>query len=251
LDAQVLNTGISGFGTAEELMYVEHEGMKYQPDAIVLAFFDNDFDDNVKSGLYGLQDGNLVVLKTRHVPGVKEIALMNAIPGVPWLSQHSYLFSLLTNTVWGIAKKALSVTAKEKITTQYAIRVSEVSKYEQDLTIALIGRIKAVAHAANIPLIIVEIPTIDPPGRKAWLPSVADDLVPAFTSACDIYLPASSYLAGAQKGTVHLPHGQFHISEQTHARIAAALDRVLAEASSKFRVTGREDATAQSAQPKR
>src|SRR6516164_3441198 len=51
LDAQVLNTGISGFGTAEELMFLEHEGMKFHPDVVVLAFFENDFDDSVKSDL--------------------------------------------------------------------------------------------------------------------------------------------------------------------------------------------------------
>jgi lysophospholipase L1-like esterase len=227
LDAQVLNTGISGFGTAEELMFLEHEGMKFHPDVVVLAFFENDFDDSVKSDLYTLKDGNLVVNKTRHTPGVEAIALMNSVPGAAWLSQNSYLFSLLVNNLWETAKKALSVATQERLITEYAIRISEVAKYERELVVALIERMKAVT--GNVPLVIVEIPSFDPNGRIAWLPSIPEDLIPAISSVCDVYLPASSYLAGAEKGTVHVPHGHRHISEQTHARIAEVLDRVMSE----------------------
>src|SRR5262249_53398939 len=205
-DAQVLNTGISGFGTAEQLMFLEHEGMKYHPDAVVLAFFANDFDDSAKSGLYELINGKLLVRKTNHTPGVKAIALMNAVPTASWLSQNSYLFSLLVNAVWEAAKKALSVAARKQLITEYAISPSQMDDYQRDLVVALLGRMKAVAHAADIPFIVVEIPFVDLTERVAWVPSVAPDLVPAFIANCDSFLPASSYLGNAQKGTVHVPH---------------------------------------------
>jgi hypothetical protein len=51
VNAQVLNTGISGFSTAEELAFLENEGIRYEPDIVVLAFFGNDLADNIKSGL--------------------------------------------------------------------------------------------------------------------------------------------------------------------------------------------------------
>jgi lysophospholipase L1-like esterase len=235
IDAQVLNTGMSGFGTAEELMYLEHEGIKYHPDAVVLAFFGNDFDDSVKSGLYELTDGKLVVRTTSYTPGVKAIAILNAVPGAFWLSQHSYLFSLLVNTFWETAKETLRVVARKNLTTEYAVRVSAVNDYERELVVALLQRMKAVTHAANIPFIVVEIPSIaEHPDRTAWSPSVPDDLVPAVIANCDVYVPASSYLAGAEKGSIHVPHGHRHISEETHARIADALDRVLSAESPRF-----------------
>jgi hypothetical protein len=235
IDAQVLNTGISGFGTAEELMFLEREGMKYRPDAVVLAFFANDFDDSVKSDLYELANGSLTVRNTSYTPGVTPIAVINAVPGASWLSQHSYLFSLFINTFWETAKEALRAGARKNLTTEFAIRVSEVDTYERELVVALLRRMKAVAHAANIPFIIVEIPSVAADGdRVAWQPSVPDDLVTAMISSCDVYVPASSYLAGAQKGTVHVAHGDRHISEQTHARIAAALDGILSEMNPRF-----------------
>jgi lysophospholipase L1-like esterase len=235
IDAQVLNTGISGFGTAEELMFLEHEGMKYHPDAVVLAFFGNDFDDSVKSGLYELVDGKLVVRNTSYAPGVEAIAIMNSVPGAFWLSQHSYLFSLLINTFWETAKETLRVVARKNLTTEYAIRVSAVNEYERELVVALLQRMKAVAHSANIPFIVVEIPSVAADAdRTNWSSSVPDDLVSAVIANCDVYVPASAYLAGAEKGSVHVPHGQRHISEQTHAKIAEALDRILSAESPRF-----------------
>jgi len=233
LDAQVLNSGVSGFGTAEELMFLETEGMKYHPDAVVLAFSVTDFEDNVRSGLYELKNGDLVVRNTVYAPGTRAIAMMNAVPGASWLSQNSYLFSLLINTVWERAKSALSAVTRRQVITEYAVPVSEVNNYEQELFVSLLNRIKEVSHAANIPFVVVELPRSGPNGRKAWLPSMPEALVPSIISACDIYLPASSYLAAVQNN-VHVPHGHRHITEETHERIAKALEVVFTE--TKFQI---------------
>jgi GDSL-like Lipase/Acylhydrolase family len=224
LDAEVLNTGISGFGTADELMFLEHEGMKYRPDAVVVAFFGNDFDDNVKSDLYRLENGQLVVHATNYVPGIRAIAVMNAVPGAFWLSQNSYLFSLTMNTVWDTAKTALTLRARNKITTQYAIRVSGVDDYEKALALALLRRMKAITAAGHIPLIVVEIPEA---ASTDWAPSFPRDMEDDVTKLSDAYLPARSYLAGIPAGEVHVPHGHHHITELTHKKIAEALNRVL------------------------
>jgi lysophospholipase L1-like esterase len=61
VNAEVFNAGISGFGTAEELLYLENEGIKYNPDAVVLGFFGNDFDDKARSDLFRIQDGELFI----------------------------------------------------------------------------------------------------------------------------------------------------------------------------------------------
>jgi len=52
---QVINSGVSGWGTDQELLFLEQEGFKYQPDIVVLAFFiANDPENNSKSRQYGL-----------------------------------------------------------------------------------------------------------------------------------------------------------------------------------------------------
>ena len=44
---EVMSAGVSGYGTASELLYFEREGKRYQPDLVVLAFYPgNDVKNN-------------------------------------------------------------------------------------------------------------------------------------------------------------------------------------------------------------
>ena len=95
-NAEVINAGVSGFSTAEELVFLENEGVKYSPDVVVLGFFANDFEDNLKAGLFGLDAQNrLIEQKYEHIPGVRIQNAIYRVPGVRWLSENSYFYSLL------------------------------------------------------------------------------------------------------------------------------------------------------------
>ena len=50
---EVINAGVSGYGTDQELLLLEREGMKYQPDLVLVAFATNDFTLDNKSGRHG------------------------------------------------------------------------------------------------------------------------------------------------------------------------------------------------------
>ena len=75
IEAQALNTGISGFGTAEQLVFLENEGIKYEPDFVVVGFYGNDFENNVTTSLFRLENGVLTVGRTAHTPGIRIIAI--------------------------------------------------------------------------------------------------------------------------------------------------------------------------------
>ncbi|NQW26242.1 MAG: hypothetical protein HQ473_07770, partial [Cryomorphaceae bacterium] len=52
---EVLNTGVSGWGTDQELLYLTRHGHKFHPDLVVLAFYlGNDPSNNAHSIQYGL-----------------------------------------------------------------------------------------------------------------------------------------------------------------------------------------------------
>ncbi|MDG1893746.1 MAG: GDSL-type esterase/lipase family protein [Fuerstiella sp.] len=52
---QVINSGVSGWGTDQELLFLTDEGFKYSPDVVILAFFFfNDLQNNSSSRQYGL-----------------------------------------------------------------------------------------------------------------------------------------------------------------------------------------------------
>ncbi|MGH9895535.1 MAG: GDSL-type esterase/lipase family protein, partial [bacterium] len=85
LKAEVLNAGVSGFSTAEELAFLENEGYKYEPDVVVLGFYANDFEDNLRAGLFTQERGQLVERKYEHIPGVRIQNVIYGVPGVRWL----------------------------------------------------------------------------------------------------------------------------------------------------------------------
>jgi len=52
---EVINTGVSGWGTDQEYLFFREEGVKYSPDIVVLAYyFGNDWGNNCAEVQYGL-----------------------------------------------------------------------------------------------------------------------------------------------------------------------------------------------------
>ena len=61
---EVINAGVGGYGTENELLFFETEGIKYNPDLVVLAFASNDVDDNLFSPLISVKNNKL----TKNIP---------------------------------------------------------------------------------------------------------------------------------------------------------------------------------------
>lgn len=68
---EVINLGVSGHGTAEELITLRQEGKKYNPDIVLLSWHGTDFDDNIRSDLFDINNGDLVQVNNSYLPAVK------------------------------------------------------------------------------------------------------------------------------------------------------------------------------------
>ena len=231
INAEVLNTGISGFGTAEHLAYLEQEGLRYQPDAVVLAFFGNDYSDSARSGLYKLEGGKLTEVSRQYAPAVDIIRFVNAVPGLKWLGENSYAYSYLFNAVWDFVK-AWSVrratmqvndTSNQK---EYAVPVGAVSTAEENLVAALIKRAGELARRHKITTILVDIPGTD--NSNDIVPSLQVKTRQVAVQAFDHVIESHQYLQDRPVGQlVHVPHGHRHISAYTHRRLGETLAQVL------------------------
>ena len=219
--SEVLNAGVSGFSTAEAAAYLENEGYKFQPDVVVLGFFANDYEDNLKAGLFGLEGGKLIPRKREHIPGVRIQNAIYSLPGVKWLSENSYFYSVAFNTIWLYTKNLATAHAKEEA-VDYAIATKTQSKYDIELAGALVERMQRFCEANGIRFIVVDIPQAVSPYK--FQQSVAFE-------KRDLELVSSIELLKPFEGAaeVHLPHGHNHISEFTHALIGAELGRRILE----------------------
>jgi hypothetical protein len=229
VNAEVLNTGVSGFGTAEQLAYLQQEGLRYNPDAVVLAFFGNDYSDSVRSGLYKLDGETLTETSRHYAPAVDIIRIVNAIPGLKWLGENSYAYSYVFNAVWDFVKawsvqQAATQTAAPTPQKEYAVAVGGVSSSDENLAIALLKRIAAMARENKITTILVDIPGID--AANSIVPSLLPGTRQIGVQAFDYVVESDQYLQGSGQA-IHVPHGHRHISAYAHRRLGEALARLL------------------------
>ncbi|MEI8343169.1 MAG: GDSL-type esterase/lipase family protein [Verrucomicrobiota bacterium] len=186
--AEVMNTGISGFGTAEELAFLENEGLKYKPDVVVLGWYANDPDDNVKSGMFAVENGQLVPRKYEHVPGVSILNAINRIPPLRWASEHSWFYSLLFNHIWDLKKELLSKKSAAE-TAEFTARAPSQDKttvnYQNELSAKLIERLRETCAKAGARLVILDIPLFKT--AADFETSVPPELTDTFKAGPDIY----------------------------------------------------------------
>lgn len=215
---EAINAGASGFGTTEELVFLENEGVKYHPDFVVVGFFENDFDDNVRCNMLGLKNGVLITNTTSYIPGVKILNRINDIALLRWLSQHSYLYSIGFNGLWEYKKRQVTSASQAKVTSEMAVRptdaASYLAQYQKDLAVALLQRMHACCRAHGAKLIVLDIPGSDGFGFRSSIPPEMRD---SFRQNCDVLIESGPVL-GDYRGLMplHAPHGQRHISEETH-----------------------------------
>lgn len=96
-ELESLNAGVNAWTTSQDLLWLRREGLKYRPDAVVLGFFMNDFQENLdgEAGIYQRPYFVLIhdSLVLRNVPVVQS-ASARAKPLMAWLDNHSFLFRL-------------------------------------------------------------------------------------------------------------------------------------------------------------
>ncbi len=229
LIAQVLNTGISGFGTSEQLAYLSSEGYKYNPHFVVVAFYANDLQDNLKAGLYKFENGTLITAKTEHLPGVEIQDTLYQFRVIRWLSENSYFFSFGFNTVYEIAKGILNRSSTDNVPTEYAIPVEteETGSYEIELGAALLLAVDDFCHNIGARLIVLDIPV---PTKSAQFRSSIPDEISQLLSARNIQVVDSEAILSTiiQNGDeLHVPNGHQHISANTHRLLGEHLANII------------------------
>lgn len=169
LDVEVLNCGVSGFGTAEECIYLERELLNYQPDLVLVSFFENDLDDNVRSGLFRIDGSALVPAAERYVPAGGLGDFLNTSRLFNFLSERSDAFTLVKETVTllvkrrGVARNEASIqssAAKPDAPAGAAAPATPDPEFlrQQRFCALLFERIYATTSARSIPLVIQSIP---------------------------------------------------------------------------------------------
>jgi lysophospholipase L1-like esterase len=96
---EVLNAGVSGYSNAEACLYLERELIQYDPDVVVLSFYTNDIQDNLRTELFRLDGSTLVPYHESYVPLGRLGTFLNTNPLLSFLSSYSNAFAFLKETL--------------------------------------------------------------------------------------------------------------------------------------------------------
>jgi hypothetical protein len=104
---EVLNFSVSGFGTAEMLHTYEAYARRFDPDIVMFSWHYSDVNDNVRSGLFRLNSGELENANSTYIPGgaVQDLLLGSAL--YRFIADNSQLYTLLRDRVVVFTKQML------------------------------------------------------------------------------------------------------------------------------------------------
>ena len=178
-DVELVNLAVSGFGNAEELVALQAEGMKYEPDVVLIGWHDTDLDDNVRSGLFELRDGELVRAAETFLPAVRSREILFRSPVYRFLAGNSQLYNWFRDQVGEAVKTVLAdVRAAQSAAAQAkqaelastneepeaepmenpVEESAEEHSYAELLTLAILQRVEQLSKDAGSELVLIDIP---------------------------------------------------------------------------------------------
>jgi len=187
---RAINAGVPSWGTADELDFLVSEGFRYDPDIVVLCFFNNDLRDNWVRQRYTLTpDGGVERVRPidedrlqrtefgdlpirnpllpeiceRGAPAAPLVEARRERPKAGWLVAHSNLYRL--------ARRAASRTAQRERDDNESQPMQR--RYEEHVRIAsaLLAEVTRQCAERELPLVIALMPSkerVDGAGRAQY-----------------------------------------------------------------------------------
>jgi hypothetical protein len=230
LRAEALNFSVSGFGTAEMLRTWEGQMRAFAPDLVVMQWHVTDLDDNFRSGLYRVQDGNLQRGGDAYLPSV---AMQDRL--MRWwlyraVADNSHLYSFVRERT-ARAVKALLVAVQQARTGADAPRPGEDANPNAGtgpdavLSALLLRESMREIRSTGADFIVVDIPEMKTRERldSVWtmLPATLVGDVPV-VHAADALTPLLS-----PQSRLYFEEGHWHLTPVAVGAVSAALaDRV-------------------------
>ena len=225
---ETLNFSVSGFGNAETLLQFERRIAQFSPDITVFQFHETDLDDNVRSGLFALnEDGGLVQVRDTYLPGVSVSDALMKFPPYRWADAHSQLFAALRKNVAPLIKRTLvDLQSAAPAPDDGAAQDKEAAatQAKRNLARAILLRSRELTLDANSDWYVFEVPR----QRSAEVSgSQLEALGLPGQYAHQIVSPVQQFMG---RDDLNLPHGHHHFTSTGNAMSAQVLaDRIVDE----------------------
>jgi hypothetical protein len=229
---ELINGGVSGYGTDQEYLFYLREGQKFDVDQVVLAFtLYNDVENNLNSKQYSylkpyftLNGGELVL----HNDHVRYSRVENFFRS---LNRESRVWNVADQGVHGLINTLLRKPQKH---LEADVVVSEADRKGIELTLAIVKKLKEAVEARHAQFYVIFIPykprvESHLPGNHPFAPLIAAGLTQMGVSYRE---PYPEFLKSAMAGVDPFNVGDNHFNAAGHALFAKFVtDTDLARAS--------------------
>ena len=169
MPVEVINGGVSRYGTDNALLFLEGEGLRYEPDLVIYAFYANDIDEILKNDYFSLEADDF----TRSPAGISSGERIRAR-----LYDASYLYRLglvvaarieqetdetLIDTEWGL------------VLPIYRAELAEREVIGWQIAARLLDRMARDTSQADADLLVVYLPEIFQTEDALWAQVVNSD----------------------------------------------------------------------------
>jgi hypothetical protein len=188
-NVEVINAGVFAWGTTQQLLYLEQEGHRFQPDVILLLFC---VGNDVQNNYYGLEagddglavadrpffamEGGEAVLHPRVAPPREASALVRALRGCcrAYNVLETGVIDRYTYILPRLQRNSLAAF-QSRDRGLYQIEPSDTWRAAWRTTELILKRLRDRAVEVGAPLVVVMAPASAQVDRAGWMKFVAED----------------------------------------------------------------------------
>lgn len=158
---EVINLSVSGFGTAEQLLMLKNEGVKYTPDIVVATWHSTDLTENVRSQLFSVESSQLVRNQTEYLPGIKQREFLYQFPVFKYIAENSNFYNFARGKLASFVKYLLLLTSRESgsIDEQYSVEQEAIDM--ANLNLLLLKELEFVSLEVGAKFLVLDLPNRD------------------------------------------------------------------------------------------
>ena len=230
---EIINASVSGYGTDQQLLWLQSDGSAYQPDVVLVLFHPNDFLDNHRYSRYGYRkplfvlEGDVLSLTRVPVPRRSPRARLDR-----WMYLHVYLYprflelpDLVAETLEGWREPADQPLPPEQSTPRApasperprSLRHLTRESEHMRVTHALLRELTAEVESMGARLVVVSVRMV--PHLREHLGEMLDEL------GVD-HLPLDRAFATSLRAELHFAHDP-HWNPAGHRAAADAVEAFL------------------------
>jgi len=222
LGVEVINAGVSGYSTDQEMLWFKEEGVKYDADLVILFFTGNDIGDNYRQQIHTIyykprfvrEEGQLI-LTGYPVPRADQTA-----KSIYFLSQHSALAYFLVQNYFDLLPFYRSFNVKANSTVSSISDTNSVGE-SFELTVALLDEMRKIAESKEAQFMIV--------ATDGWWNSPSGetyiDLLDTLKASGFLVLDVESMM-GFDPEVMHIPNDG-HWSREGHEFVAEKIKNLI------------------------